>query len=96
MWLWCVFIHEVIWTATAMDTDRFHFFLSSRLRDESSPPPECGDQVNSLGCGSAEGEHKGLYARSEKLDLEQAISNGFGLPDQLIQSLFGKQAQCLY
>ena len=52
--------------------------------------------MNSLGCGSAEGEHKGLYTRSEKLDLEQAISNGFGLPDQLIQSLFGKQAQCLY
>ncbi len=69
----------------------FLTFLS--LGDESSPPPECGDQVNSLGCGSAEGEHKGLYARSEKLDLEQAISNGFGLPDQLIQSLFGKQAQ---
>ena len=36
----------------------FLTFLS--LGDESSPPPECGDQVNSLGCGSAEGEHKGL------------------------------------
>jgi hypothetical protein len=59
----------------------FLTFLS--LGDESSPPPECGDQVKSLGCGSAEGEHKGLYARSEKLDLEQAISNGFGLPDLL-------------
>ena len=29
MWLWHVFIHEVIGTATAMDTDRFHFLLSS-------------------------------------------------------------------
>src|SRR5215467_7855414 len=28
MWLWCVFIHEVIWTATAMDTDRFHGIVS--------------------------------------------------------------------
>src|SRR5947209_20367321 len=71
----------------------FLTFLS--LGDESSPPPECGDQVNSLGCGSAEGEHKGLYARSEKLDLEQAISNGFGLSDQLIQPLVGNRTVAL-
>src|SRR5947209_2529756 len=76
MWLWRVFIHEVIWTATAMDTDRFHFLLSSRLRDESSPPPECGDQVNSLGCGSAEGEPKGLYARSSRAGRQAMIAGG--------------------
>jgi len=29
MWLWYVFIHEVIRTATAVYTDRFHFLLSS-------------------------------------------------------------------
>jgi len=28
MWLWCVFIDEVIWTAPAMDTDRFHVLVS--------------------------------------------------------------------
>src|SRR5690348_8273350 len=27
-WLWCVFIDEPIWAATAMNTDRFHFVVS--------------------------------------------------------------------
>ena len=49
--------------------------------------------MTSLSRRLAEGEHKRLHARIEELDLEQAISNGFGLPDQLIPSLFGKQAQ---
>src|SRR6266550_2750917 len=28
MWLWCVFIHEVIGTTTVVDTDRFHGVVS--------------------------------------------------------------------
>ena len=31
-WLWYVFVYEVIGTATAVDTDRFHF-LSSSFRE---------------------------------------------------------------
>jgi hypothetical protein len=48
-----------------------------------------GRWVNSLCHRSAEGEAISLHARIEKLDLEQSISDGLGLPDQLIQSLFG-------
>jgi len=45
--------------------------------------------------GAAEGEHKGLHARLEKLDLELPISNGPWLADQLIQPLFGNRAVAL-
>ncbi len=34
MWLWYVFIHKVIWAATAVYTDRFHFLLSSSVVDQ--------------------------------------------------------------
>src|SRR2546425_1045196 len=45
--------------------------------------------------GSAEGEHKGLHARIEKLDLELAISNVPQLSDQLIQPLVAHRAVAL-
>src|SRR5262249_936024 len=38
---------------------------------------------------SAERERKSLHARTEKLDLELAIGDGFWLSDQLVQALFG-------
>ena len=38
---------------------------------------------------SPECECEGLHAWIEKLDFELAISNGFGLPDQLVETLFG-------
>jgi hypothetical protein len=51
--------------------------------------------VNSLCHGSAERERKSLHPRIEKLDLELSISDGLGLSDQLIQSLFGNRAVAL-
>ena len=39
--------------------------------------------------GSAEGERKSLYARTEKLDLELSICDGLCLSYQLVQPLFG-------
>ena len=48
-----------------------------------------------LGNRSAERERKGLHSRSKKLDLELAIENGFGLPDQLIEALVGQCAVAL-
>ena len=57
---------------------------------------KCGDRVKSLCRGSAEGEHKCLHARIEKLDLELAISNVPRLPDQLIQPLVGHRAVALF
>src|SRR5207237_5238938 len=69
--------------------------ISLQSGDESRPPPGCGDRVNSLCRGSAERERESLHARIEKLDLELSISNGLGLPDQLIQPLFCKRAVAL-
>jgi hypothetical protein len=51
--------------------------------------------VNGLFRGSAEREHKSLYARIEKLDLELSISNGLRLSDQLIQPLLGNRTVAL-
>src|SRR5262245_56906777 len=45
---------------------------------------------------SAKREGKHLYARIEKLDLEKSIDNGFGLADQLIQSLFANRTVALF
>jgi hypothetical protein len=44
----------------------------------------------------AEGERKNLHPRTEKLDLELAIGDGFRLSDQLIQTLFGHRASALF
>ncbi|HZY59755.1 MAG TPA: hypothetical protein VFE56_08335 [Candidatus Binataceae bacterium] len=44
----------------------------------------------------AERERKDLHARTEKLDLELAICDGFGLSNQLIQTLFGHCAVALF
>src|SRR6266545_4716749 len=46
-------------------------------------------------CELAEGERIGLHAPIEKLDLEQSISDGVRLSDQLIQPLFGHRAVAL-
>ena len=45
--------------------------------------------------GSAEGEHEGLHARIEKLDLEPAISNGLQVAGSAVQSLVGHRAVAL-
>jgi len=37
----------------------------------------------------SERERKSLHARTEKLDLELSIGDGFRLPDQLVETLFG-------
>src|SRR5919112_6516764 len=42
--------------------------------------------------GSAEREAISLHPRIEKLDLELAIGDGLGLPDQLVEALFAKGA----
>ena len=55
----------------------------------------CGTNRSEWIDGSAEGESKGLHARIEKLDLEQAIGDGLGLADQLIQSLFADRTDAL-
>src|SRR5260370_1071539 len=53
--LWCVFIDQVIWTATAMDTDRFHVLVSflrvSRGLERCQEPSRSG-QANSSGTWS--------------------------------------------
>jgi len=46
--------------------------------------------------GSAEGEGKGLDARTEKLDLQLAIDDGSWLSDQLVEPLFGHRAETLF
>src|SRR5215510_10097836 len=46
-------------------------------------------------CRSTERERECLHARIEKLDLEQSIGDGFRLPDQLVQALFGDRAVAL-
>src|SRR6267142_2699771 len=46
--------------------------------------------------GSAKRERKNLHARTEKLDLELAIGDGFRLSDQLVQTLFGHRALALF
>src|SRR5262249_3753679 len=48
-----------------------------------------------FGCALAEGERIGFHARIEKRDLEQSISDGLWLPDQLIQPLFAQRAVAL-
>src|SRR6266568_8666958 len=89
---WLTFL--LTFTHTRDDRDRhgheygslsFSTFL--HLGDESRPPPGCGDWVKSLSRRLAEGEHKRLHARIEKLDLEKAISYVPRLSDQLIQPL---------
>src|ERR687895_2755457 len=42
--------------------------------------------------GSAEREAISLHPRIEKLDLEESIGDGLGLPDQLVEPLFAKGA----
>jgi hypothetical protein len=54
-----------------------------------------GLQCCSLRNGSAERERKNLHARTEKLDLELAIGDGFRLSDQLIETLFAHRAVAL-
>src|SRR5215216_6847494 len=49
------------------------------------------DQIASA-TESAEGEAITLHPRIEKLDLEESISYGLGLPDQLIEALFAERA----
>ena len=44
---------------------------------------------------SAEGEGESIHARTEKLDFELSIGNGFWLPYQLVQPLFGHYAVAL-
>src|SRR5919107_4496025 len=51
----------------------------------------CRDQIASA-TESAEREAISLHPRIEKLDLKLSISDGLGLPDQLIESLFGNPA----
>ena len=63
--------------------------------DPSRPPPGRGDQVNSLWLGSAKRERKSLHACIEKLDLEQSISDGLRLSNQLIEPLFAHRAVAL-
>jgi hypothetical protein len=46
--------------------------------------------------GSAERECENLHTRTEKLDLELAIRDGFRLSDQLVQALFGRRADALF
>src|SRR5262249_19530634 len=46
--------------------------------------------------GSAERECKNLHARTEKLDLELTIGDGFWLSDQLVHTLFGHYAAALF
>ena len=46
-------------------------------------------------CGSAERESERFHARIEKLDFESPVSDGTGLPDQLIQPLLGDGAVAL-
>src|SRR5215204_5979378 len=52
------------------------------------------DQIASA-TESAEGEAISLHPRIEKLDLELPISDGLGLPDQLVQPLFADRAVAL-
>jgi hypothetical protein len=50
-----------------------------------------GNLLGSIsGTGSAEGERKSLHARTEKLDFELSIDDGFRLSDQLVETLFGQ------
>jgi hypothetical protein len=44
---------------------------------------------------SAERKVQRLHTRIEKLDLELAIGNRFGLPDELVKSLFDDRAVTL-
>src|SRR4249919_3445159 len=55
--------------------------------------------LNLLDCGcctSAEREAKSLHTRIKKLDFKLAIGNWSGLPDQLVQTLFGHRANALF
>ena len=45
---------------------------------------------------SAEREAKSLHARIKKLDFKLTIGNWTGLPDQLVQALFGHRADALF
>jgi hypothetical protein len=49
-----------------------------------------------LRIGLAEGECKSLHARTEKLDLEPAVGDGFLLSDQLVETLPGQGAVALF
>jgi hypothetical protein len=49
-----------------------------------------------LRIGLAEGECKSLHARTEKLDLEPAVGDGFLLSDQLVETLLGQGAVALF
>jgi hypothetical protein len=51
--------------------------------------------LNRLRGGSAEREAISFRPRIEKLDLEESISYGLGLSDQLIEALFAKGAFAL-
>jgi hypothetical protein len=45
---------------------------------------------------SAEREAKSLHARIKKLDFKLTIGDWTGLPDQLVQTLFGHRADALF
>src|ERR671913_2575993 len=51
----------------------------------------CRDQIASA-TGSAEREAISLHPRIEKLDLEESISDGLLLSDQLVEALFANRA----
>src|SRR5437016_29938 len=77
--------------------------MSTRKR-ESLLPPNARPQPR-VSCSrsqlldrlsvSAERECKSLHARIDEFDLEQAISDGLGLSDQLIQPLLANRAVAL-
>jgi len=52
------------------------------------PTTDTGERQTPLCLGSTEGEHKSLYTRIQKFDLELSINDGFALSDQLIHPLF--------
>src|ERR671921_2710719 len=54
--------------------------------------PVCGKDQIASATESAEGEAISFHPRIEKLDLKLSISDGLGLPDQLIEALCGNPA----
>src|SRR6476646_5210594 len=65
---------------------------ASILIDVVHGAPPMHRQRGEIILASAECEAKSLHARIKKLDFKLTIGNWTGLPDQLVQTLFGHRA----
>jgi hypothetical protein len=98
---WTVLIRSARWRGIGVRVERL---APGRQCQRSGVDPDCvvhgatpmHRQRDEIILASAEREAKNLYARIKKLDFKLTIGNWTGLPDELVQTLFGHRAAALF